>query len=1030
MKLSLPSTLFSRAAAFTFLACCALSPAHAQQGEEARITVPRIIVPQAPDVREPVRLTEMEVTSRIVGLNAEVTTTLTFFNPNKRAMEGELVFPLPEGGGVTGYALDINGKMVDGVVVKKEKARVAFETEVRRGVDPGLVEHVAGNVFRTRVYPLPAGGVRRVRVRSVAPLSVDEKGDAAWRLPMPLGETIGKLSIRIEVSQGAVTPEIGGFGNLRFESFDNVWVAHTELQDAKPGEDITVALPKLPAQVVSLERTRDGALYFSLSDLPAGAAPVAVKPPARLGIAWDASGSRAGDKHLEREIAALKKLLASWPDTNVTLLVFRDRPEALRVFNMDRDALLKTLDELVYDGGTDLAAASEAIAKTDDIDEWLLFTDGFDTLSGRLPDFGKRRVTAVVSQSVADRELLEQACAVSGGQVIDLQNMEPAAAATAMLNPPLRLTAIHGEGIADAQGIGQVVHGRIAISGRLTGDETALILEYSDGHKSPPVKLAKSAARDGELLATVWAGRKIRQLSVRADDNEKELLSLGQRFGIVSPATSLIVLETLDQYVRNEIEPPASLPELHDEWARKMDELTKEKGNAHKEKLESLVKMWDARVEWWKADYKAPRNFKMKKTGGRDRDQSAPGPVEEASTGSSSASLQSMAAAEAVAPAPVTAAPAVPGAPPASTQDHLLSQASTYTGSTNISAGTMSLASNARGDADEKSKATQEQPAGSTITIKAWDPATPYLRALKAADKEARYKTYLKFRKDNQESPAFFLDCADYFFHGGDRDTAVRVLTNLAELKLEEASLLRVVAWRFQQAGEFDRAIVLLRRVLKLRPEEPQSLRDLSLALAERGKDTHRPADFSEALALDEKLLFGEWPRFEEIELVALEEMNALIAWIHTQPWDKSPMIPEIDKRLLKNLDVDVRIVMSWDADNTDVDLHVVEPSGEEAFYSHNRTSSGGLVSRDFTQGYGPEEYMVRKALTGDFKIFAHYYGSSQQKLIGPATITATVFTNFGRPTEKKEVLTLRLDKPKENVEIGKIRFDGGKTAP
>ena len=153
--------------------------------------------------------------------------------------------------------------------------------------------------------------------------------------------------------------------------------------------------------------------------------------------------------------------------------------------------------------------------------------------------------------------------------------------------------------------------------------------------------------------------------------------------------------------------------------------------------------------------------------------------------------------------------------------------------------------------------------------------------------------------------------------------------------------------------------------------------------------------------------------------------MNALIAWIERQTWSKPPAIPEIDKRLLKNLDEDMRIVMSWDADATDVDLHVIEPSGEEAFYSHNRTQTGGMVSHDITQGYGPEEYTVRKAQPGTFKIYAHYYGSSQQKLIGPATITATVFSNFGRPSEKKEVLTLRLDKPREKVEIGKIRFEG-----
>ena len=70
-----------------------------------------------------------------------------------------------------------------------------------------------------------------------------------------------------------------------------------------------------------------------------------------------------------------------------------------------------------------------------------------------------------------------------------------------------------------------------------------------------------------------------------------------------------------------------------------------------------------------------------------------------------------------------------------------------------------------------------------------------------------------------------------------------------------------------------------------------------------------------------------------------------------------------LDKRLIKPIDCDMRITMTWDADNTDIDLHVIEPSGERAFYGHNRTTIGGRVSRDFTQGYGPEEYMLRKAM-------------------------------------------------------------------
>ena len=296
-----------------------------------------------------------------------------------------------------------------------------------------------------------------------------------------------------------------------------------------------------------------------------------------------------------------------------------------------------------------------------------------------------------------------------------------------------------------------------------------------------------------------------------------------------------------------------------------------------------------------------------------------------------------------------------------------------------------------------------------TITVKAWDPATPYLSVLKAVAKMDPYRAYLQQRRRFATSPAFFLDCAEFFLRQGDIALGIRVLTNLAELKLEEASLLRVLAWRLQQAGDLDRAIVLLRKVRGLRPEEPQSYRDLALALAESGRT-------AEATELFVKVVTDVWDeRFPEIEVIALEELNALLART------KSPVPASLDPRLVKNLDVDVRIVMAWDADATDVDLHVLEPSGEEAAYDHNRTTIGGVVSKDFTQGYGPEEYLVHRAIPGPFRIFAHYYGSRQQTVIGAATITATVFTDFGRPTEKKQVLALRLDKPHDRADIGEI---------
>ena len=1046
-KLSFLFRLFQVAA----LACfsgLALPVVQAQMSDKGRPLFPQMILPRVPEALAPAKLTAMDVSARIVGLNAEVTTTLTFFNPNKRVLEGDLEFPLPDGAGVTGYALDIKGRMVDGVIVKKEKARIAFETEVKRGVDPGLVEHVAGNVFRTRVYPLPANGERKVRVTYVTRLAVDAKGDAAWHLPMPLGETIARLGIDVEVTQGAVKPEIGGFGNLRFETLENIWVAKTEIQDAKPGEDLWVALPKLPPQVTSVEKTKEGDVYFLVSDLvPVDAAPMAAKAPAHLGLAWDASGSREGDK--AKEIAMLKKLLAAWPDTGVTLLVFRDRAEEPQVFGAaDREALFKALDDLAYDGGTDLSVVPGAMAKAENIDQWLLFTDGLDTLSGQVPDFGKQRITAVVNETVADRELLDQVCAAGGGQVVDLQSLDAGAAADSVLNPPLRLATVHGDGVADLQGVGQVVHGRAVICGKLTGDEAELTLEYSTGKHSAPVKIGKAGATDGNLLATVWAGRRINQLSVRPDDNEDELLALGRKYGIVSPVTSLIVLETLDQYVHNEIEPPASLPDLRNQWAETMETRAKAKTKSREEKLERLVAMWNARLQWWEQDFPAARKNNGDGVGGGVGEGQGQGddqpngvhlPAAPPTGAPAPEAIREMAASQTqlrrVAPAVTDGSSTLDNGAASGT----LSGSNSYSGSTTVNSGVV-LSGNgawAAGSAGAVgnfaafgTKGAGESPS-LTIAIKPWNPATPYLAAIKAAQKGDRYAVYLKQRKENKMSPAFFLDCADYFYSQGEKDLGGRILTNLAEMKLEDPPLLRVLAWRFEQAGEMDRAIVVLRRVYKMRPDESQSLRDLALALTERGKasakEAGKTADLTEALALEEKLLFGDWTRNDEIELPTLEEMNALIAWVHTEKWDKSPVIPNLDERLLKNMDDDVRIVMCWDADSTDIDLHVVEPTGEEAFYNHNRTVSGGLVSHDVTQSYGPEEYIMRRGLQGNYRIFAQYYGSTQQAVTGPVTVTATVFTNFGRPDEKKQVLTLRLDKVKENVPIGDVHFDAAK---
>src|SRR5438067_2132144 len=92
-----------------------------------------LVRPDPSKPSEPLQVSALNLHVIVNGPLAQVTQTMTFHNPNGRPLEGELVFPLPEGATVSGYALDIpagSGELVEAVVVEKDEARIAFETEV------------------------------------------------------------------------------------------------------------------------------------------------------------------------------------------------------------------------------------------------------------------------------------------------------------------------------------------------------------------------------------------------------------------------------------------------------------------------------------------------------------------------------------------------------------------------------------------------------------------------------------------------------------------------------------------------------------------------------------------------------------------------------------------------------------------------------------------------------------------------------------------------------------------------------------
>jgi len=808
-----------------------------------------------------------------------------------------------------------------------------------------------------------------------------------------------RFRLRVTVTKGEAVPEAWDTEAFGFEDHGDCWIAETCRVESLP-EKIKIGLPGLPEDSVAVESFADDEFYFQIDARIAAAEPPAPVAPERIALVWDASLSRATvDKG--RDFELLKALASRLGAVDIDLFVLRHVVEDPQPFSLaagECETLLETLAELSYDGGTSLDDLELCFG---DYDAYIVFSDGVSTLGEDLPNVAGIPIYVVSSDIAANRPILRHLAAKSGGAYLDLTRVPVEQASQEIFNEGLSFLGMeYDEGaIADVYPSSRVrvQDGAITVSGQLLKDEAEITLRFgrvNEETERRSFRLSRHAATSTGLIGRLWAQRKVDELSVFEHRYRAELLDLGRRFHIVTPNSSLLVLETLEQHLEHEIAPAPSRRKMRRKYDQVISKRQAEDSKRQDKKLEQVLAWWRDRVQWWEKEFD-PSPPEIREVN----------PEGEAAQDPGDATLFMRAA-------PASAA-------------HRRAESRLLHAVSDSSMGMDAALSETCGavaapagmaPAPDDSIADQESTSAS-IAVKPWDPNTPYLEVLKSTGEDDVYEEYLEQRTTYGRSPAFYLDCADYLFKVGQRHLALRILTNVAELELESPQLLRILAYKLETEGELDLAARVFEQVLAMRPEEPQSHRDLALVLDRRG-------EYKRSAELLWAVVTGEWDsRFPEIETIALMELNRVLERARRNGEGDIARDLGIDERLVKLLDQDLRVVLSWDADLTDVDLWVIEPNGEKCFYSHNRTRMGGRLSPDFTQGYGPEEYVLRRGMPGAYSIQANYYGSSQQTLTGPATVFAAVFTNFGRQDEERRILTIRLTEVKDVIEVGEVKL-------
>ncbi|WP_121333998.1 YfaP family protein, partial [Pseudomonas aeruginosa] len=71
-----------------------------------------------------------------------------------------------------------------------------------------------------------------------------------------------------------------------------------------------------------------------------------------------------------------------------------------------------------------------------------------------------------------------------------------------------------------------------------------------------------------------------------------------------------------------------------------------------------------------------------------------------------------------------------------------------------------------------------------------------------------------------------------------------------------------------------------------------------------------------------------------------------------------------------------VRVVLGWDDPKAELDLHIVTPDGQHAYWAHPRLSNSGGLDPDGVDGPGPEMFTMGAPLHGTYLIYVNYWGN------------------------------------------------------
>lgn len=938
------------------------------------------LVVQGDDGNVALELSAVAIRVTVRGHLARTSYELTYTSSLDRDTGGEFTFPLPPDAEVSDLGLWIDGKLRHGVAVERALARLAYDEIVHRGVDPALAEWNNGRSFSLNVYPIPAKGEKKVLIAYDQELTT---GD--YTLDVGYRNTVKSFDVKIDSDGAAVREENG-----------------------------TIHIARDPRQTAFTARSNEDGMWYAAAAIDVTPAGRAAPPAPHTVILYDTSFSSAKqDGALLREfLGGFLERQQAWSSAEV--IPFHVDLDAPREFSNAGSPggvrqLERILDDLQPLGATNLIAVAtrlpRIVAAYPPATRIVLVTDGLTSLGdsrsvaaamAKLGAMNRPLLVVHAAESVNDA-LLANAARATGGWSIDLRRTSVEDAVDAAMHLP-SVTRVSGSDVAPSALLASRAT-RFALASRSKNAITTL--------RDLPLRELHSDV-EKSMVRRAWARVKLQEmLATGAPDDD--LIAHGLAFTQLTPRTSLLVLESWQDYEEWNIPMPPDVLEEKTRFLKEQEEYAAEEarlGNmpllpAHVTKdgwtiygrvLDAsgvplpgvTVRLLDGDVaisgaitdadgRYAVGSPVAPQNpFVVADLAGFNPARRAV-----ASSGRVDLSLQLGSVMEAI-----TVTAAAPAIQPAAT-------------ATSTMLKDRILADDSLEDPDLAEAAVKQRRELTRTVIER-------MRAIPSTSERLRY--YLNARKLLAGDKGFHVFAAEVF-RDRSPELAARVLSDLAEARDNQAPLLRILARVIDGWGEESLARLLLERAIEVSPTEPQSWREMILLEARHGRASS-VASWSKRLAAGKK---RDWMD------AVYEQTNEVL-----ERWEKASFLERQGGADLRfDGRDDIAIELMFDTGYAWVDLHVTEPGGERVSWDHDTSEAGATFTGGYTFGYGPEIYTLPKAPRGTYRLAIDYYADDETK-VSLETLVHVIVNHRGHRTEHFFVL----GEEKENFAFGTIEMN------